>query len=277
VKVEMKDYIGSDPWFTLYNFGWTDAANRNHWTLMDIPISSFTAASTLNLSGMQCPFICTVVVPGNLAYTDLVRWTTGVALNTLYANLTDVPTQTSVNISSITWAPVFPSTWNASGCCIKLDFDPGVMNWGIRIYTDNTNAAANPRYLGTNFSTSGMLISVSSTTTADPLGMSWDVEDGTRTIAELGNGVPSSWATGGGFSFKGFIDKSSGTIDTTSLGYVSPLNNFGLLWADHDDGTINTRVWKNFPNYLYFGADFTNARGGLKYKTNMLMIELYYD
>jgi hypothetical protein len=279
-KVEITDSAGQVATRTLASLGWTGLANSNVWTLMDVPISSFTSANpSLNLSSINNPFQFTLngsSLQNSNVYIDLIRWTTGVALNTVYADLMDVTSQSTVGVSSVTWTPVFPSTWNASVRCLKVDYDPGVLNWRIRLYTDNKNAAASPRYIGSNSDAAGMLVATGTVTASDPLRMSWSVEDTTRTVAELGKAVPSEWALNG-FAFKWFKDMSSGTLDTTDIGYCSPWSSKGVLYSDWDSGTNATRVWKNSPNYIYFGANFQNARPGFKYKTNMLILELYYD
>lgn len=279
-KVEMSDSGGHTATLTLAALGWTGTANSNVWTLMDIPISSFTAANpSLQLNSINNPFMFTLTgssLQNSTVYIDLVRWTTGVALNTVYADLTDVQTQTAVNVSSITWAPVIPSTWNASPKCLKIDYDPGTIGWRIRLYTDNKNAAANPKYVGTSPDAAGLLFSTGTATSMTPLRMSWDIEDSTRTMAELGAAGAGTWVTDG-FSFKWFKDMSAGTLDSADLGYVSPWSSKGVLYADWDSGGSDTRVWKNSPNYIYFGTNMQGAFPGYKYKTNMLILELYYD
>lgn len=276
-KIEIEDWDGDNSIVWLKNCGWTEAANKKAWTLVNIPVSSFTAVNpNLTLSKIKYPFKFTLDHPNNYAYTDHIRWTEGISLNTVYTSLALNTGASSTPVSSMTWVPVYPSTWNAANTYMKIEYDPGVLNWRIRLYTDNTGPGADPKYGGPLSDASGLVCSTSPVSAETPLRMSWTIEDTTKTVTELSKGTPGSWVNNG-FAYKWLRDKSSGVLDTTDLGYVSVWTNQGVLYADWDNGTASTRAWKNSPNYLYLGADFTCVIPGRKYKTNRMMLELYYD
>ncbi|MFN3967195.1 MAG: hypothetical protein ACK4JE_05810 [Endomicrobiia bacterium] len=246
-------------------YGWSDS-DINKWKLLTIPINDFA----VNLTNIKSPFEIKTEAPSTF-YVDLVRWTTGIVLDTMYIEVKH--RETHIDVSSVTWTPVLPSTWNVADIYLKLDFDPGTTYWGIQIYTNNKEAGANPKYTG-NSNPAGLLLSTAATTTADPLPMSWTIEDSTRTVSELGKGTPESWVSGGG-AYKWLKDRDTvGFSD--GEGYVTIWNRKGILWNTWDSGGSDTRGWKNSPNYIYFGANFENART-VPYKTNRLIIELYYE
>ncbi|MFH1368558.1 MAG: hypothetical protein ABII64_05470 [Elusimicrobiota bacterium] len=276
-KIEIEDWDGDNSVVWLRSCGWNEISSKNVWTLVSIPISSFTAVNpNLSLSKIKYPFKFTLDHQGNYAYTDLVRWVENLATNTVYASLQKTGSTSNVSVSSITWNPVYPSTWNVADTYIKVEYDPGTINWGIRIYTDNKDAGANPRYTGPLDDASGLVCSTGAFSADTPLKMSWAVEDSTHSEAELGFGTPDDWVAGG-FAYKWLIDKSLGNLDGDNLGYASLWTNEGLLYGTWDSGTPSTRAWKNSPNYIYFGANFETVRPGRRYGTNRLIVELYYE
>jgi len=253
----------------LTDHGWQQT-DINKWKHIVIPLSEYTAQGA-TFDAVKSPFkLC--LDQGATVYVDLIRWTTGVALDTMYIELKH--RETHIDVSSVTWTPVLPSTWNVADVYLKLDFDPGTTYWGIQIYTNNKETNANPKYTGTG-NPAGLLVSTATTTTAEPLPMSWTIEDDTRTVSSLGKGTPEDWVSGGG-AYKWIEDR-----DTTGFydgkGYVTLWNRKGVLWNTWDSGGSDTRGWKNSPNYIYFGSNFDKAKAGIEYKTNRLIIELYYE
>ncbi len=266
VKVEIERWNGGKSTKYLTQYGWNDSY-VNNWRLFNIPLDDF--ATDISTS-VKSPFEITVLAPATF-YVDLVRWTTGVDLDTMYIQLKHKTTH--VDVSSITWTPVLPSTWNVADIYIKLDFDPGTTYWGIQMYTENKHAEANPKYIGTG-NPAGLVLATGTASAIDPLPMSWTIEDSTKIVSELKKGVPEEWVTGGG-AYKWFEDRNTSGFDD-GKGYVTIWNRKGILYNTWDSGSWDTRAWKNSPNYIYFGANFYSAKT-LPYKTNRLIIELYYE
>jgi len=286
---DLTDYYGGDMRFWIYSstdnvrievetstdsysenitdHGWT-TDDLNTWKHMTIPLDEYTNQGA-TFDETKAPFkLCLddMLGVGATVYVDLVRWTTGYAVDTMYIETKH--RETHVAHSSVTWTPVLPSTWNASNIYFKLDFDPGTTYWGIRMYTNNKEAGANPKYIGTG-DAAGLVCSTGTESALDPLPMSWTIESATRTVSALGKGTVGDWVSGG-HAYKWMQD-----IDDTSFDhdYVTIWNRRGVEW-----GTSNgDRDWKNSPNYLYFGANFDKAKAGRKYTTNRLIIELYYE
>lgn len=263
IKIEIEAPTGNNNTpRNLTQYGWNDSY-VNTWRHFRIPLSDFNLATS---TAVKSPFKITVLTQATF-YVDLVRWTTNFALSEVQIKIKDV--ETHIEKSSITFSRVnligLPTSWVVADQYIELNVDIATTSWGIRIYTDNTSADANPKYTGVG-NPAGL---VDTTTTTKRLPMGWTIEHSTRTFFQLGTGKPGSWVSGG-YQWKWFKDRNTQSfIDAKD--YVTVWNNRGLLWNDSD------RDSKNTPNYIYLSADFTTAVTPRTYKTSTLRIELYYE
>jgi len=257
LKVEIKDNVNR----TIYNYPPVD-----QWSLRRIPLSSF---GSVDLSSITYPFMITAEAPATF-YVDLVRWVTQDVTSPFFQiKIKDI--ETHIEKSSITFSDTnLPKGWVLAEQYIEIECDPDSTSWGIQIYTDNKSEQAEPKYTG-SLDPCGL---VDTTTGVFVLPMAWTIEYTTRTRTALintdkGQPEPGSWVSGGGWMWKWMKDKNSSGFQNGG-NYVTCWDNSGLLWNDWQ------RDSKKSPNYIYLSANFSNAVGGRKYKTNQLKIEFFY-
>jgi hypothetical protein len=185
-----------------------------------------------------------------------------------------------VAASSFTWSGVNLGTtkWKAADQYIKLQTDyyyrvaPVSYPWGIQIYTDNQNAGANPRYTGTVNPVG--LICTSTTTVVLPT--CWRIVDTSTTTLTIVMGDKKLYSQelgGPASNFPCFLwmrDKNSPGF-VNSEDYVTVWDNRGIQYSETAWGGALP------PNYIYIGADFSNATTPNTYSTNRLTLELFHD
>ncbi|MCX5778427.1 MAG: hypothetical protein NTU66_04330 [Elusimicrobia bacterium] len=275
-------------------------AMDNQWHQVSVPLSWFTG---INLSAITCPadfysqWLASPPLTRTL-YIDNVFWQKANPSYTLNATIKN--TLTHAATTQITWSNVnLGSTkWKAADQYIELNLDCYMPNWGIQIYTDNTNTltGANPLYVGggnpaglVGYST--MTVTASSQT----LPMCWRITDSTITVPSIQQGAPSypdrlwdantSTTTSIAKAYPCFFWlKDQKTPDNPlTVGINEAFSNsddYVTVWSS---GGIHHAEGANWgggcysPNYIYLGANFSNGLTPRTYKTNELTLELFND
>jgi len=265
IKVEIERWNGETLTKYLTDYGWNNSY-INTWKLFKIPLDDYAVDVT---TSVKCPFKITVLNPATF-YVDLVRWVTQDVTSPFFQiKVKDI--ETHIEKSSITFSDTnLPKRWVLAEQYIEIECDPDSTSWGIQIYTDNKSEQAEPKYTGSS-DPCGL---VDTTTGVFVLPMAWTIEYTTRTRTALintntGQPEPGSWVSSGGWMWKWMRDKNSSDFQN-GMNYVVCWDNGGLLWGDWQ------RESKKSPNYIYLSANFSNAIGGRKYKTNQLKIEFFY-
>ncbi len=166
--------------------------------------------------------------------------------------------------SNISWTVPAGSGWTLADQYILLH-STLTQSGGIRIYTDNNAADANPRYGGSFGENNGAgLISTSSNTAFLP--MAWLIQDN---VSNPQTGDPQT-----SYSWFYFKDRSQtnfwSNADTRDYSTVARAG-YGYHFAQGPDnyGAMPS------PNPIYIEANFVNAVGGWTYRTTTLRIELF--
>jgi hypothetical protein len=290
VKVEWT--TGSKELLMHANLG---VAMDNQWHQVSVPLSSFTG---IDLSSITCPadFFSQWVASPPLTRTlwiDNVLWqkfnpnpsVTCKLKNALSHAVATEVTWSGVNLGS--------TRWKAADQYIELSYDFFTPNWGIQIYTDNTAAGANPRYHGAG--NPAGLVGQTNAGGLDPssstLAMCWRITDSTITVPNIQQGAAGAsdrlWDSNvvNGDQYPCFFwMKDKGTPDdpaTTSVNevfvnaddYITAWDSRGI---HHAEGA-NWGAGCYSPNYIYLGANFASGVTPRTYKTNELVVELFYE
>lgn len=227
-------------------------------------------------------------VAGRTFAIDNVLWIKPNTAATLTAALKNIVGNGAA--SSITWSGVTPGTtkWKAADQYIELDFDYFTPNWGIQIYTDNKAADANPLYRGTN--NPAGLVGQTATGGIDPssstLAMCWRVVDNSTTTLNIQRGAPGFpdrlWENTLGNGYPCFLwmeDRGTKATTTPPSSGFSDSADYVTVWdsrgIQHAESTWGPGTFS--PNYVYLGADFSTAITPFNYKTNKLVVELFYE
>lgn len=246
---------------------------------------------------------------------DCIVWQKTPGTGSFTAALKNIGSDTVA--SGISWdSGSVGKRWQAAEQYIELDLDvyprnssvPDDNSWGIQIYTTNTDASAVPKYTG--IMTSGMGSGlVASSDTSKMLPVCWRITD--KVLPYSGSNAP-----GGndfdktlkiGFNSGGLFDQGAfeaGDIGAASFYCWFVMKDeamFGLGDPDVQNLADYLRVWdrRGFHaasgdiNYfgmsagsmyehmikprIYFGADFGLAVTPMEYKTNSIVIELFYE
>jgi hypothetical protein len=168
--------------------------------------------------------------------------------------------------------------WRRADAYMFLSTTMTDTNGAVQIYTDNKNAAANPRFTGPGSVDCSGLIDASSTTVAG-LKMAWratDVSTNTLTIqhtADFANLFVSELsATNYVFSYlndPGFglpMGDSYAQVKNYAQGNHLASGGTGQIWSF----AANVR-----DTYLYLGANFLTAQNSHTYGTNRIIVETY--
>ena len=262
VKVEIERWNGETLTKYLTDYGWNDSY-VNTWKLFSIPLNDFAVDVTTSI---KSPFKITVLTTPATFYVDMVRWAVNIDTGSFSSKIKRL--SDNIEVSSITFTRVdligLPTSWVVADQYLEIEAEPGNISWGMQIYTDNTSSLANPKYTGTD-DPAGL---VDTSTTTKRLQMSWTVEYATHSFSQLDTGKPETWVNGG-YQWKWMKDKASSDF-VNGGNYVTFWNNEGLLWDS------SNRDSKNPPNFIYMGADFSNAVTPRTYKTKVY-IEFYYQ
>lgn len=298
VQTDMSAYAGGSVEFMIKNSRLVDFQIRSgvstqllkscttntawHKVTVALPAAS---DSTIDFSKVRIPAFFQTYGRGYFI-VDNVVWrkaasTTG-SLTATLKNISD-----NQNASQLTWSSVNPGGgWKAADQYIQLDLTYYQPGWGIQIYTDNAAADASPRYAGSVSSSNPVgLISVEYPESA-PLPMCWRMVDVSTTttlsiVQGSDNKLYSSQLGGQAGQYPCFVwmkDRGTPAIPDKGTTVFTPGEDYVTVWdnrgAQHAEGT-----WSGCqsPNYIYIGANFNGAVTPGTYRTNKLIVELFYE
>ena len=201
-----------------------------------------------------------------------------VALSIQIQNLTGETT------SQIWWdnSAITPGStqWRRADACIVLYSNITSSAGAVQIYTDNTAADANPKFVaaGGNIDPAG-IVDTSSASAALP--MCWrmtDTSTTTLTIKQTADNqhLYSQELDPGFYCFFFMRDKGSSSI-TMGDAYLTMKQAFSGM--HYSDGNTYNNWSQNMlaPNYIYLGANFSTAKPGKTYRTSTLRIEGFVE
>lgn len=281
----------------------------NTWRKVVIPLNKATLGQTLNMSAIKNVLYMGFSHLTAFIEIDCVVWKKPTTGGTFTVNIKNIDGDTPAD--KITWSDsALSNRWYAANQYLELDLDwLQNDNWGIQIYTDNKSADANPKYTGITDPNKGSgLVAVSSTTKMLP--MCWRVTDKVLPYDGTGNAQLGDYdqTLSIGFNSGGLYD--SGTDNPDKENYycwfaMKDKDMFGMIPDNPanvvDNGSDYLRVWdrRGFHsaagdiNYwgmnpgsmfegmirprIYLGADFGLALTPETYKTNSIIIELFYE
>lgn len=208
----------------------------------------------------------TIISDITVANSAEMTLTSTPTMNVTLKNLSDDQTATKMTWSSTT------SNWNKSDQYIQIDYDANDIGWGIRIYTDNNNASADPSYTGPTSSGSegAGLIGVTDTTQYAPL--AWTAIDAltdTPSALPTDSVIPSNagWAY-----FKDPIQSSFSNNVGDDQEYLTIINSSGMA--------LNTVAGRDYnaasPIFLHVAGNFKNIPNQT-YRTNQIILELFHQ
>jgi len=218
----------------------------------------------------------------------------------------------SAATTPVTWSGVDPmvTTWKLADQLLVINSTVTDIGGGIKIYTDNTAADANPRFIppvpGTPFNqqnvAGGLVKGGAATTSAPTLPMAWTIKTGTRTI-ESGNALTGvgaadpntgseaavfnnrfqwlfvtdkfNWAPGIDFNGDGDVLDVGDTPANRPLDslYTTMINSVGVHFGQADTEFGAAPDGTN--SYVFFQANFATADVQQLYRTNTLRVEAF--
>ncbi len=182
--------------------------------------------------------------------------------------------------TQIWWDPaqitIGQTQWRRADAYILLNSTITAATGGIQIYTDNKASDANPQYTGTG-NPAGLV--AQEDTSATPLSMCWRITDVSTTTLTIRRGAPGYpdrlWAQELGDQYPCFLwmkDKNTPGFQNGE-DYVTVKE--AARGLHHSEGDWGTGVPS--PDYIYIGADFTNALTPRTYKTSTLRLEAFTE
>ncbi len=189
--------------------------------------------------------------------------------------------------------------------------------WQMQIYTDNMASGASPKYtgipfVGTSSTNNPAGLVAKELPESQPVPLAWriqwekspsnlTVKQGVDASSTCASGTTNSvatlkdrlWATyfeGSCYAaFSWMLDlntKDNTTTTSTNEALVSngSYNDYAAIWQyfrgiHHAEGNGTSTSWLGgiSPNYLYIAADFSKALAGRTYKSNQIIIEIFYE
>ncbi|MFC1500933.1 hypothetical protein ACFL58_00590 [Elusimicrobiota bacterium] len=179
--------------------------------------------------------------------------------------------------TQVYWTPgditIGSTDWRRADSRVVLYSTITAATGGIQIYTDNSTPVASPQYTGSNDPAG--LVAVEDTS-ADPLQMCWRIVDASTDTLTIDQNGSTLYSTELGVAYPCFLwmkDASGPSAMTGGEEYVTMRESGGRL--QHAEGT-----WADdavSPDYIYFGAKFTNALTPRTYQTSTLRIEAFTE
>lgn len=192
--------------------------------------------------------------------------------------------ETGVPLSSVTWSVSAPASWVRASQVIKLDAQPiSTDNWGIQIYTDNTNPSFTPRFVdptpavtdNPDSNPAGMLRDIGVSTTSRRLPLAWSIKDTTATATipvavDPASGVPAS------FQWLPMKDRLTPAIPSQNTTVFIDGENDVIVRKTLGSHTSQGPSPGAFsatasPDFIYLEANFANATAQTNYVTQIIV------
>lgn len=220
-------------------------------------------------------FACLNVLSSHAAYISdvLVTKIASATVNSGPGSLTVTVKKISDNspATQIGWSN--PGTgWTEADHYLEIAYNSNDVGWGVQIYTDNHNPAADPAYTGST--TQGWegqgLVGVSNSTVA--IALAWTARDdpGARpAITTDSDGILIS--NNGWAYFKDPMQTAGSNPFNYGEEYITIVHSGGLA-----DNAGNRTYGATSPVYIYLIGNFKGALNQV-YRTNQLTLELYHE
>ncbi len=206
----------------------------------------------------------------------------------------------NVAVSTVTWSVSVPTLWRRANQYIRVEAQPiSIDPWGIQIYTDNTNASANPRFvdptpgntINLDSDPAGLLMKIPlQSTTTFRLPMAWSIKDSTSTPpAAFDPTLVCPGFTGPPEAFQWLFmkDKATPAIDLTGNGTAGDACDLPVFSPGEDavivrkpSGIHTSQGPAGYtaslsPDCIYLEGDFSSAAAQTDYQTTHLIIEFF--
>lgn len=193
---------------------------------------------------------------------------------------------TATTATQIGWSGALPGgTWKIADQVMQLIWNVTDIAGGIQIYTDNNNAASNPRFVdptpadNTNSdSNPAGLVMVGNTSQVLPV--AWSIKTGTATVG--GNLVPADPTNTldlNSFQWLYMADKNTPAIPSTNTSafvnadpFVTAIKQSGVHGAQ---GPTQFFADPDKHSFVYMQANFATAAAQSSYQTNRLTVEAF--
>ncbi len=183
----------------------------------------------------------------------------------------------NVVASTITWSVNVPARWTLASQYIQVRTQGiNTRNWGVQIYTDNTNVALTPHYQvaapGDAGDPAGLLETLSGeTTTHYKVLVAWRVVDSTGPTPGIGRPYDVNLGNENVNSPSWFYFQDRATAGfTDGMDYARIKSYQGL----HTDQSHYFQTFS--PDYIFFEADFGTAAAQTLYKT-IFTLEFFFE
>jgi len=216
------------------------------------------------------------------------------------------PDGVAADLTTISWSGLTAgiTTWKAADVVLRTTWTVTDVGGGITIYTDNTNAAALPKFVDptpgnihdVGSDPGGLLLGTAGNSSVG-LAMAWAVKAssqviGTQLVAADPNGVKLVPPDPNAAQWFNMLDKASPGIDTDGDGwnpltdpvdtkafvygqsFATMMKNTGIHFSQSDDST-NYGADPDFKSYVYLQANFATAGASQTYQTSRLTVEAY--
>lgn len=268
VKIEWRDANGADMGAEKRIGADLGIPIDNSWHRVSTPIASF---SSINLSSVTVPagFHNVWDVTHGTYSVDNVVWkkSTEGSVSVTLKNISD-----NLTTTQMTWSGIIPGTtqWACADQYLEITTQYHYPGWGVQIYTDNTSGTANPPYTGIN-NPVGL---VDTSTTTRTLPMCWrivDITTNTLNIQQTSDYHLYSSELGSGYKCWLYM------MDKATSGFTEGSDDV-TVWDERGvHASEGGFAGSMSPNYIYIGADFTNALTPRTYRTNKLTVEVFYE
>ena len=250
----------------------------------------------------------------SVSITTLTAQTTtgGVKSAAFSLVIRNVNTPLTGSVANVNWTGVDPlsTSWKLADQLLVINSTVTDNGGGIKIYTDNNHAAANPRFIQpTPFATAPTSVAaglvkvpaVGTTTSEAPLPMAWTIKATTRTVESgtdvtgVGAADPNTgpatavfnnkfqwlfmtdklnWASGTDFNGDGdTADAGDSAPKALDAPFVTMINKVGIHFGQADTEFGAHPDGQNA--FVYLEANFATADVQQAYRTNVLRVEAY--
>jgi hypothetical protein len=241
----------------------------NYWHHVSTSLASFTG---IDLQKIKVPagFHTVWDTTQGTYWIDNVAWkkSTAGSVSITLKNISDDLTTNQISWSNVTLGSTV--TWKAADQYIELGLTYYAPVWGIQIYTDNKAADANPQYSGSG-NPAGLIDTIATTKRLPICWRMVDVSTDTLTVRQTPDYHLYSQELANTYYCWLFMQDRNTAGFADAADSVTVWDMRGMHYSEGQWGGAVS------PNYIYLGADFTDAVTPRTYTTGKLTIELFYE
>jgi hypothetical protein len=247
-----------------------EPANANVWVLFELPLTG------VRLTDIYSPFQITALTVGTVE-VDHVHYYSSDANPGYQVTLRNRSDNTAATRLNFNGAAI--GSWVVADQYIELELSPDRLSWGVQIYTDNTAADANPRFVPTvpvgepGSNPAGLVDTINP---SNRIPLAWSVKGATVEAPSSAN--PNNAGDPNSFQWLFMLDRATPDIPAQNTNAFSD----GLPFA-----TVKTQQGIRYgqgpteigpsdaTNRIYLQADLRTAVTPRTYRTNKLRVEFY--